>query len=305
MPLLTAEAAKLSNDDLRSGIVETIVTSDQVFQVLPFIPVEGRAYVFNRENTLSTASFVDTDDVIGEGAATFTNVNQKLKRIVGDVDVDNYLNSGMSDTNPQAGIQVAKKAKTVARTWADCFINGSQANNVKQFDGLIVLANQTQAQVVPSVNAAGDALSFTVLDTLMDLVKVGGQLAFIMNSRTIRAYMALARLSGGLQATELMVPGIVGPVVGYRGIPILKNDYIPLTQDSRDASVHTTTSIFLGALEENEGIAGLMDENQMGIEVEKVGPVQNKDATRWRVKWYSSMALHSTLALAMATGITN
>lgn len=299
--LLSAEAAKLSQDDLVTGVVEEIVTTDHVFNVLPFRPVNGRAYVFNREKTLSSGSFVDTDDTITEGAATFDNINQKLKRIVGDVHVDNFLQATMSDQQDQVGIQVAKKAKSIARTYAQKLINGDETGSPKEFNGLKNLI--TGSQVVAASGGNGDALSFAVMDTLIDLVKVGGQLGFIFNSRSLRSYNALVRALGGYHGEQINLPGLMGPLPGYRGIPILKNDWIGL--DETVGGSTTCASIYLVAFDENEGLAGLMSSEAMGIDVMLVGPHQTKDATIYRVRWYCSLALHSTLAAARASGITN
>lgn len=299
--LLTAEAAKLSNDDLVTGVVEEIVTTDNVFNVLPFRSVNGRAYVFNREKTLSSGSFVDTDDVISEGAATFDNINQKLKRIVGDVNVDNFLQATMSDQQDQVGIQVAKKAKALARTFANKLINGDETGNAKEFNGLKKLV--TVAQTISPTGGNGDAIAFKTLDTLLSKVKVGGQLGFIMNSRTLISFNVLVRALGGFNGEQIQLPGVTGTLPGYRGVPILANDWVGL--DETVGGTTDATSIYLVAFDENEGLAGLMASEAMGIEVILVGPHQTKDATIYRVRWYCSLALHSTLAAARASGITN
>lgn len=301
MPLLTVEAEKLSNDDLRAGIVEEVVTSDQLFQIMPFKTTNGRSYVYNRESTLSEGDFVETNDNINEGAATFENINQKLKRIVGDVDVDDFLTEVDSDTNDQAGVQIAKKAKGVARKFARTMINGNETTTPKEFDGLLNLV--TVAQTIEA-GANGAALNFGILDALIDLVKIAGTLVFIMNSRTIRAYAGLCRALGGTTPEQVNMDGVNGTMTGYRGIPILKNDYLPVNQ-VQGGSGAVCTSIFLAALDEEEGVCGLMPSMNMGINVKVVGPVQNKDATRYRVRWYASLAMHSTLSLAMCKGINN
>ena len=40
-----------------------------------------------------------------------------------------------------------------------------------------------------------------------------------------------------------------------------------------------------------------------GLQVERVGELETKDATRTRVKWYCSLALFNSLKLARMTGI--
>ncbi len=368
MPLLTAEAEKLSQNMLVQGVVENIITSDQLFALLPFSPVDGKAFVYNREKTLGSAEFVDTDDTITESAATYDPVTTKLRRIVTDADVDDFLQGTMSDQTDQTATQIAKKSKKVGMTFADKLINGNNTTNPKEFDGLIVLCPSAQKLALGATAAV--ALSFDYLDQLIDLVKLGMNRVFVMNSRTIRSYFALCRALGGTDPLHVAIPGITAPgLPTYRGVPILKNDYVPIDQ-TRDGvaresttsawvaataqalnsfrkpttangwvykattagTTHATTeptwpttegatvadgtvtwtaykannsSILMAALDEDEGVHGLMASFQAGIEVKEVGPVQNKDATRWRVRWYVSLALQSELAMAMAQGINN
>jgi len=367
MPLLQAEAEKLSREMLIAGVIENIITSDQLYALLPFAPVEGKAYSYNREATLGSADFVETDDTITESAATFTKVTEVLRRIVSDVDVDDFLQGTMSDTTDQTATQISKKSKKVGNTYADKLINGDNSVNAKEFNGLIKLCPSGQTMALGATAAV--ALAFAHLDELMDNVKIGGQRVFIMNSRTIRSFFTLARALGGTEPPHLAVPGITAPgLPTYRGVPILKNDYVPVDQ-TRDglaresttlawvggtaygAGVHVkpttangfvyrssggtsaaspeptwpttegdtvvdnditwtafkadNTSILHVALDEDDGVHGLMASFQAGIEVKEVGPVQNKDATRWRVRWYVSLALKSELAMAMAQGLNN
>lgn len=368
MPLLTAEAEKLSQNLLVQGVVENIITSDQLFALLPFTPVNGKAFVYNREATLGSAAFVDTDDVISESAATFGTITQKLKRIVTDVDVDDFLQGTMSDTTQQAATQISKKSKKVGLTYSDALINGNETSNPKEFNGLRRLC--ASSQLVDAGSAAPVALAFSQLDEAIDNVKIGMSRVFVMNSRTLRSYFTLCRALGGIDPTHLTLPGIVAPVPSYRGVPILKNDYIPidLTRDGAKrlsetsawvastvyalgayvkptvangfvykcttaGTSHTVeptwgtteggttsegggtcvwtayrannTQILHFALDEDEGVHGLAASFQLGIQVKEVGPVQNKDATRYRVRWYAASALQSELALSMIQGINN
>ncbi len=300
MPLLTAEAQKLSNDMLRQGVIENVITSDELFAILPFRPVDGKVYVYNRENSLGTSDFYDTNDTITEDSASFTKVSVYLKRIIGDTDVDDFLQSTHSDTTDQTSVQIATKSKVVGRNFADKLINGDETGNPKEFDGLI---NLLPAGQTLTVGANGAPLSLDHLDELIDLVKVGGQLVFIMNSRTRRSFFKLARATGGTHVEQLDIPGVTGTLPSYRGIPILKNDYVPINQTQGTETAATT--VFLCALDEDEGVAGLLAEKNAGIDVVDVGPVQNKDARRWRVRWYSGVALHSELAMAGAVGVNN
>ena len=51
MALTLAEAAKLSNDMLLQGVVETIVKESPVLQRLPFIEIVGNGLTYNQEKS--------------------------------------------------------------------------------------------------------------------------------------------------------------------------------------------------------------------------------------------------------------
>lgn len=90
MPLLREEAEKLSNNELEQGVIETIIDRDDLFAILPFMKITSKAYLYNREKTLSEATFIDVNDTIPEGAATFEECVAKLRILAGDVDVDKF-----------------------------------------------------------------------------------------------------------------------------------------------------------------------------------------------------------------------
>jgi hypothetical protein len=48
---------------------------------------------------------------------------------------------------------------------------------------------------------------------------------------------------------------------------------------------------------------GVMGLEHGGIQIEDVGELETKDATRWRVKWYSGLAVFSMLGVARVKGI--
>jgi hypothetical protein len=300
MPLLAVEALKLTNNDLVSGIVEEIIEKDETFALLPFVKTEGKAYVYNRENVLSTVDFLDPNDTVAEGAMTLTEVTTKLRILAGDVDVDNFLAGTMSTVNAQKAIQIAAKAKAMARKFKDAMVNGDSAVDTKSFDGLrkLTVAGQTIA-----AGANGAALTLSMLDDLLDRVLVGAD-AIVMRRGTIRAYRALLRATNGTDAAMIEIPNYGAPVLGFNGIPILTNDYLP-SNEVQGSSGAVCTSVYAVRMNEADGFHGLYGGNDAGFVVEDVGIVQNKDATRTRIKWYTGCALKSTKSVARLSGITN
>ena len=147
MPLLRTESEKLSNNQLIAGVIDEIIDRDDLFSILPFAQVNGKAYVYNRENTLGGANWLDPNDTVQESAATFSEVVATLKILAGDVDIDKFLQATQSDTNNQMAIQIAKKAKAVAREFHKVLATGNSSVNGKTFDGLSVLADHLVVDV--------------------------------------------------------------------------------------------------------------------------------------------------------------
>ena len=302
MALLKVEAEKLSNNDLQRGVIEEIITHDDVFQIIPFMKTDGKAYVYNRELTESQGTFIDPNEAVVEEAVTFTNVVATLKILAGDVDVDKFLSETMSDTNEQLAIQIALKAKGLGRKWSSTFINGDETGSPKEFDGLtnLVVAGQT---IVAGATAGGDALTLSNLDALEDEVPNGPD-AFIMNSIAIRQYRNLLRtVGGGTDANMLQLKNFDRPMLTHNGIPILKNDFV-LANETK-GTVNTTMGIYAIRLNEQDGVHAIFGGASAGIRVENIGTVQNKDAWRVRLKWYSGLVLKSTRSLAKLNGLTS
>jgi hypothetical protein len=204
-----------------------------VFALIPFMPISGKQYEYNREKTLGDAEYYDVSEELGESAASFTNVITSLVRLIGQVDVDEFLEGTMSDETDQAATQIQKKSKVVGRKFANSFVNGNSDVRAKEFDGLRYLIDNALASQTTDGNDA--ALSYDYLDWLIDQVKVAMEgAAFIMNSRTLRSYMALQRALGGTQPDTLTIDGRT--FQQYRGRPILKNDWMPVDETTEGFS---------------------------------------------------------------------
>lgn len=312
-----AESAKLAQDELVAGVIENIITVNRMFDVLPFDGIEGNALAYNRENALGevvlggvgtsissgTANPITTN-TDGKAPATFTQVTSTLTSILGDAEVNGLIQATRSgDGNDQKAVQVASKAKHAGRVYQHMLINGTGATN--QFDGLLNLcvAGQTAA-----TGANGGALSFAFLDEMLDLVTdKDGEVDYIaMHARTLRSYKALLRGLGGAGVNEVVQLPSGATVPAYSGVPIFRNDYIPINQTKGTGSNQTT--IFAGTLDDgsrSHGLAGLTASQEAGIRVVEVGEAEDKDESITRVKWYSGLALFSEKGLACADGITD
>ena len=303
MALLRTEAEKLSNNQLIAGVIDQIIERDDLFSVLPFTGVNGKAYVYNRENTLGSADFIDPNEAISESAATFTEVVAKLRILAGDVDVDKFLQSTMGDTNDQMAIQIAKKAKAVARAFHQTLATGDSGSNAKAFDGLPTLAAAAPSTQLVSAGTNGNALTLSMLDQLCDAVPNGADV-IVMRRGTIRAFRGLLRATYGTDAVMQQLENFGRPMLTHNGIPVIMNEFLAGDED-QGSTLDSTCSVYALRLNELDGLHGLYGGENAGMVVENIGTVQNKDATRIRLKWYTGLALKSSRSIARLKGVTN
>lgn len=302
MPLLRTVAESLSNNDLIAGVVEEIIDRDELFALLPFVRTEGKAYVYNREGTLSEGEFIDVNQVVPEGASQVTEVTTKLRILAGDVDIDKFLQETMSDTNAQKAIQIAMKAKGMGRAFRRALIQGNSATNPLEFDGLDKLVTDLGAARALVAGTNGAAISLSMLDELADMIPNRPD-AYMMRTGTWRAIKQLLRAAGGNTAEHIMMDNFGRPIPAFDGVPVIINDFIP--GDVAQGTEANTCSVYALRLNEVDGLHGLFGGESAGIRVEDLGTVQNKDATRTRLKWYCGLALKSTQSVAAIRGLTN
>ncbi|MFC1908532.1 major capsid protein [Chloroflexota bacterium] len=304
MALTLEEASKLSNDMLLQGVVETIVKDSPVLQRLPFIEIVGNGLTYNQENTLPSIDFYDVGDTWVESTPTFTQVTANLKIMGGDADVDNFLRSTRNNVQDLEAAVIELKAKALRDKFDETFIYGDATTNPKQFDGLRLLIDTTSAssQLI-AMGATGATLTLAKLDELIDAVKGGKPEMLLMSRRSRRKINALVRAAGGMMETDRDKWGNFVQV--WDGVPIGVNDWI-LDTHTVASSLETATTggtcSTIYAVQLGEGaLSGLTGPGHM--QAEPVGPLENKDASRTRVKWYVSLALFSSVKAAALIGV--
>ena len=119
MAMTKAEAAKLTQDLLVRGVIETVVKESRLLQLLPFLEVTGTAVTYNREATMPAAGFYDVGDTWSEATPTFTQVTAGLKILGGDADVDNFVQATYATPHDVEAEAIASRAKSVAHRFLD------------------------------------------------------------------------------------------------------------------------------------------------------------------------------------------
>lgn len=270
-----------------------------------------------------TASFVagpnQDSDRHGPGSLFYDQSESTLQyRAPGDrtygaaVDVSSNGTYTLPSDNPNRWLRVTVTSASLPGADAEVLVRISSTTN--EFDGLKKLC--PSSQTVASTGANGDALSFAVMDELIDeKIKIREQLYFVMNGKLKRKFFALVRALGGTDPTHVTVPGITSPVPTYRGIPILQNDWI--ASDEVKGGSSTLSSVYLVSASFDEGlymgVSGVggpamadLDPRGvrlMGLRVREIGELEDKEADRMRVSWRGASALGSELGVARASEI--
>jgi hypothetical protein len=303
MALTLAEASKLSNDMLMQGVVETVVKESPVLQTLPFVEIVGNGLTYNQEKTLPTIDFYDVGDTWNESTPTFEQLTAQLKIMGGDADVATSSKHAFQYSG-FAGGGHELKAKALRQKFEDTFIYGDTSVSAKQFDGLRKLIDtSTESAQVIAAGETGDSLTLDMLDELIDAVKGGKPDLLLMSRRTRRRINALVRAAGGMMDTSRDQWGNF--VQLWDGIPLGVNDWI---KDTHVVAGGVETAVTGGgcskiyALQLGEGaLCGLSSPGF--IQVENVGSLETKDASRTRVKWYCALALFSAVKAAALIGV--
>lgn len=313
MALTLAESAKLTNDVLLQGVIETIVKESPILQVMPFVHIEGNGLTYNREKALAAAKwFAPLGTWDQPTAPTFDQLTATLSVLGRDADLDNFIRQTRSNIQDIEAVVVELAAKSLRHEFERTFIYGTlaayltgQTADANAFNGLIKLIDTKvgNAQVI-ACGATGAALTLPKLDQLIDAVQGGKPDILLMSKRSRRKIQALARAAG----TNLEIgTGKLGDFVQlYNGIPIAINDWILDTHTlvaSLETAVTGATASTIYALRFGEG--AVCGATNQGIQVDRVGTLETKDALRTRIKWYCSMVDFNVVARAALIGVTD
>ena len=302
-----AEATKLSVDDLVSGVVNNIITSDQLFQVHPFAEVNDINHTFNRYNTRGDVQRATVGTTItAKAATTFTQLTRSLTKIIGDVEHDDMVQAGHSNTTDQLATQILAKSEALADDFRDQVVNGDGLSN--SFSGLLneVTVGQTVGAADEAVN--GGAMTLADLDKLLAVVKAkNGRVDFITwHTDTDNKYLGLLRAAGGAMIQECVTLPDGSQGKAYRNSPIFRNDNFPVNQ-TKGAGTNLTSAA-AGCWDDGSkrvGITALHLPGMAAPAIENIGAIEDRDERIIRLKWYVGYAVYNDLSLGVMDGIDN
>lgn len=305
------EASKYTLDMLQRGVIETMIDFSALLEVLPFMEVEGNAYAYNLETSLSPVAFraVNTGYTPSEGSIERRAEN--LYILGGDIDIDNFIIRTRSNINDIRAIQTGLKARSIAQSYSYQFFNGASGSGT-EFEGLSsrITTNNNQfgpsgtytdlRQNTPFVIPAGSTdpdasageLALNDLNTMVDAINRGA--THIFCNKTARRYI-LNLLQSSKHYLEWGTDAFGRPVLHYAGVPIrVLNDEIIPVDGTNGTNIY---AVRLGVL---DGVCGLQNGN---IQVIDFGELQALPVVRTRLEWYCAMACFDPRSASMITGV--
>jgi hypothetical protein len=312
MAVTLAESAKLSQNQLRRGVIEMFLQESRVLDQLNFVDVQGNAYAYNEELTLPGVAFRDVNTAYVESTGTINPKTEQMRMFGGDADVDRFVVQTRGNLNDQRATQTALKVKSLNFGFQDNFINGDNAVNALAFDGL--KKRLTGAQVIvpgaAGINVVGAATAeqHAFFDRVDDLIAAvpGGANTLYMNAMIKGKFRSAARRIGGWQMGR---DEFGRPIETYNGVRLedVGNNaagalILPQTETlGADTTCSSIYAVRWSAGEDDTGVAGLWNG---GVMVDDLGQLQTMPVYRTRIELYASIAVFGKGA-ARLTGIKN
>lgn len=317
MAITLQESAKLSQDMLAKGVLETFTQTSPILDRLPFMDIEGNAFAYNEEDTLPGVEFRNVNEAYSESTGTVNQKTETLKILSGDADVDRFIQQTRSNLNDQRAEQTVLKTKALSYKFQDAFFNGDTQVDTKGFDGLrkrlvgkqVLEAGGNGLPIVGESNKDIHAFLDKLDDLLAAVPGINGQNgALYANAAVIRKIGSALR---HVSLDAVLEEDIAGKrAIQWNGIPILEAGQNPdgsqiLAQDETQGAKTDTTSIYavkFGSTVGDQAVTGLTNG---GVSVMDLGQLQEKPVYRTRIEFYVGLGVFGGKAAARLKGVIN
>lgn len=300
------EAAKLTTDPLKKGVIETFARTSAVLERTPFFNIDGMAYKYNLEETLPGIGFRGINESYTESTGIVNPQVEPLFIAGGLSKVDRALVKTQGSANNLRATYDGMKAKALGLKITKNFFNGDNATNPNEFDGLKTRLTGDQVLDMGSTDG-GDTLTLPKLDELIDAVQGGPDVIF-MNKTLRRKVNALMRAAG--QASETVSDAFGRQINAYAGVPIgiieddgEGNEILGFTEpDLDDGDQNVTASIYAVKFGAAEYVSGIQCG---GIDVQDKGNPAGSVHYITDIEWICGMGVFHPKAAARLRGIKN
>ena len=312
--LTLIEAAKAGEDQLKRGVVETLIEESPMLEVLPWRPFEGTALRHFEEGTLPNVQFRNVNEGYTPSYGTDNDHYWGVAILGGEVKVDKFLVNVTGSREDLEAKQWAKLAKANSLRFSWEAFDGTGAASTKGFKGINALIDEGFGQ--KNLQAAGGgALTLAKMDESIDLFRNQGQPDVCWINRTLRRKVTnLAREThSGISLIDVGTDVFGKKVMMYDGIPFriigdgmnsagAVNPILDFDEDPGDAT-SDTASLYFAKLGEDD-VTGLLGKGG-SFEAVQFGELESGPQRLGRMEWYPGIAIFNQYSIVRHYGVTN
>lgn len=305
------EAAKSGDNQIKRGVIETIIDESPMIEELNWMGFAGNALQHTAEGTLPNVQFRR----VNEGyTQSYGQDNQHFWGVAilgGEVKVDNYEVNVVATREDLEAKQWAKLAKANSLRFSYEAFNGTGSAASKGFKGIKALIDEGFGQ--KNIQASGGgALTLAKLDESIDLMRGPSPDLAWVNKFHRRKITTLARTThSGVSLIDIGTSTFGKKVMMYDGIPfhVLEEgmdssgnivDLLPFTEDPGDGGTDTSSIYFVRIGEDD--VTGLLGKGG-SFEVKSFGELESGPQRLGRFEWYPGIAIFNQYSIVRHYGI--
>lgn len=300
--LTLLEASKLhaqKGDHFVSAITEMFARSNVITRLLPFVPIKGSAFTFNREQSLPGVAFRGINETYTSSTGVVQSLTEPLRISGGIIDVDKFI---IDTQGPTArSVHEAMKIKAIMEDFMRTFFKGDSSINPKAFDGLQRrLVGEQKISNGTGSPSGGKPLSLAKLDEALDAVN---------NPTDIFMSKAMKRILKNTKKTLDADVEFINKQMYYDGIPVHaiedasgRDTILPFDEVSADGVGSDCTSIYIVSLGPTS-LVGI--QNEGGLDAKDLKLLDSGTAYRTIAEWYVSFVIYNGRSAARLYSITN
>lgn len=299
MAVTLAQAAALETNAITRGALEVASQVSNVWDRLPFEPIQGNAYAYDSERILPGTAFRTVNEAYIESTGVVNQASENLVILGGDADVDQFLEKTMGSSRAVLmANQIRMKLASAQATFADAVFNGDVLVQPKGFDGLG--KRLVGDQVLVAAAKADEAAFLSDLDLLFAQV-AGGPDVVYSNRKIIATLKTLGRSVGGAEYINSEITG--KREWTWNGVPFIDPGQHWAGHEILGYDAALGGDLFAMKFANSFAEEGVMGITNGGLTAYSLGELQEKPVIRTRIDFYCGLVVQGGRAAARLTGV--
>ncbi len=264
---------KQTNDPLAQGFIADLLRASDLMKICKFESVDGLKVTGARWQTLPSSGFRKIGEGYSESTGNAEDFSETLAILGGDVKVDKIITLAKNVTEDPLITQMKMKARSIAFTFNDNFINGNHAVDPDCFEGLKVrVGNMPARQTINMYNVVDTSDACPILkdsshenyfiDCLHEAIKRVDGATHILCNETV--YLGLGHLLRRLGLLDQTTDAYGKVWNTFAGVPLVdvglkadkSTEIITNTEVCTDSGADGT-SLYVVRMDTDDGLHGI------------------------------------------------